>query len=106
MIVGFLLGFITASSFVAAVCFLRFWKETRDFFFLAFAASFFLQAFTFAATTFLPKPNEGSPSTYVIRLFSFLLILAAVWNKNYGRQRPRDILRKATGTREAGRSLS
>jgi hypothetical protein len=30
----------------------------------------------------LERPNEGHPSLYVVRLLAFLLILAAIVNKN------------------------
>jgi hypothetical protein len=33
----------------------------------------------------LPRPNEGSPRVYLIRLFASLLILGAILRKNYGR---------------------
>ena len=38
---GFLLGVIATSSVVAGIFFLRFWKDTRDSLFLAFASLFF-----------------------------------------------------------------
>jgi hypothetical protein len=34
---------------------------------------------------FLAKPNEGSPYIYIVRLLAFLLILAAILHKNYGK---------------------
>jgi len=83
MINGFLLGVIATGSMMAGMFFLRFWKRTRDSFFLVFAASFIIEAFNRASVLFLDKPNEGSPWTYSIRLFSFLLILAAILRKNY-----------------------
>ena len=84
MLNGFLLGVIATASIMAGVFFLRFWKRTHDSFFLAFAASFIIEAFNRAAVLFSNKPNEANPWTYFIRLFSFLLILAAILRKNYG----------------------
>jgi hypothetical protein len=33
----------------------------------------------------LANPGEGSPYIYLVRLFAFLLILAAILRKNYGK---------------------
>jgi uncharacterized membrane protein HdeD (DUF308 family) len=84
MIQGFLLGVIATSSVVAGVFFLKFWRRTRDTLFLAFGIAFLIEALNRAAVLFIEKPNEGSPWIYVVRLFAFLLILAAILNKNYG----------------------
>jgi len=56
------------SSFTAGVFFLRFWRDTRDPFFLAFAASFIIEGLNRSATLLLDNPSEGSAWTYVIRL--------------------------------------
>lgn len=86
MISSFLLGFIAATSAVAATFFLRFWRDTRDTFFLAFAVFFSIEAVERCLALFLPRPNEGSPHIYVVRLFAFLLILVAILRKNFGRR--------------------
>jgi uncharacterized membrane protein HdeD (DUF308 family) len=84
MINAFLLGVIAAFSVIAGVFFVRFWRETRDSFFLAFALFFFVEAGNRTALLFLSRPNEGSPWIYVIRLVALLIILAAILHKNYG----------------------
>ncbi len=84
MIDGFLLGVIATASITAGIFFLKFWRNTRDSFFLAFAASFLIEGLNRCAVLFLDKPNEGSPWTYLVRLLSFLLILGAILRKNYG----------------------
>jgi hypothetical protein len=48
-----------AASVTAALFFLKFWKDTRDFRFLAFAASFLVEVLNRTAVPFLPRPNEG-----------------------------------------------
>jgi uncharacterized membrane protein HdeD (DUF308 family) len=83
MIQGFLLGVIATSSIIAGIFFLKFWRKTRDPFFLAFAASFVVEGLNRSAVLFADKPNEGSPWTYLVRLLSFLLILFAILRKNY-----------------------
>jgi hypothetical protein len=82
MIEGFLLGVIVTCSFVAAGFFARFWFATRDLLFLGFAAAFALEGLNRLAFLFLDKPNAGGEYIYVVRLLSYLLILAAIANKN------------------------
>ncbi len=84
MIDGFLLGVIATASLSAGVFFLKFWRDTRDSFFLAFAASFLIEGLNRSAVLLFDKPNDGSPWTYFIRLLSLLLILGAILKKNYG----------------------
>lgn len=84
MIESFLLGVIATASITAGCFFLKFWRTTRDSFFLAFAASFIVEGLNRAAVLFVDKPNEGTPATYIVRLFSMLLILMAILRKNYG----------------------
>jgi hypothetical protein len=82
MIDGFLLGIIVTCSFVATAFFARFWHTTRDVLFLGFAAAFFLEGLNRTAFLFLDKPHAGDEAIYLIRLVSYLLILAAIANKN------------------------
>lgn len=77
-----LLGAIAMASLVAALFFLRFWKETRDRFFLFFALSFFIEGINRVVLGLSPHPNEGEPFFYLVRFLSFLLILAAILDKN------------------------
>ena len=83
MLEGFLLGVIATASLVAGLFFFRFWRASRDTFFLAFAASFFIEGINRSAFLFLDKPNEGNPWIYLVRLLSLLLILGAILKKNY-----------------------
>ena len=82
MIEGFLLGVIVTCSFVAAAFFARFWFATRDLLFLGFAAAFVLEGLNRMTFLFLDRPNAGDEYIYVVRLLSYLLILAAIANKN------------------------
>ena len=85
MIEGFLLGVIATSSLIAGVFFLKFWRKTGDSLFLAFGVAFFVEGLNRCAVLFLAKPNEGNPYIYIVRLLAFLLILAAILHKNYGK---------------------
>lgn len=82
MIEGFLIGTIVTASLIASIYFLRFWKETRDPLFLAFAAAFLVEGLNRIGTLWVDKPNEASPTVYIVRLVAFLLILAAIVWKN------------------------
>jgi hypothetical protein len=82
MIEGFLLGVIVTCSFIAAGLFARFWLATRDLLFLGFAAAFALEGLNRMAFLFLDEPNAGDQVIYGVRLLSYLLILAAIANKN------------------------
>jgi len=79
----FLLGAVAMASLVAAAFFWRFWRQTHDRFFLLFAAAFLLEAInrtTLAAIGSVTEEQE--PLFYLVRLFSFVLILIAVVDKN------------------------
>ena len=82
MINGFLLGIIATASVTAGVFFLRFWRDTRDSLFLAFAVAFLIEGVNRSAMLLLSQPNEGSTWIYLIRFLAFLLILAGIINKN------------------------
>jgi hypothetical protein len=84
MMEGFLLGLIVTSSFLAGAFFLKFWRKTRDLLFLGFATAFMIEGVNRLAFLFLDEPNEGAPLVYTVRLFSYLLILAAIIHKNRG----------------------
>ena len=84
MIDGFLLGVIATASLTAGVFFLKFWRATRDSFFLAFAASFLMEGLNRSAVLLAANASEGSPMTYLVRLLSLLLILTAILRKNFG----------------------
>lgn len=82
MLEGFLLGVIVTASLTAGAFFLRFWRQTRDTLFLAFAAAFIIEGLNRLSFLVVARPNEGSPAIYLVRLIAFLLILAAIIRKN------------------------
>ena len=79
-----LLGAIAMASFVAGLFFLRFWRQTRDRFFLFFAVSFFLEGVNRVALALSEHPSDGAPVFYGVRLVAFLLILITIADKNRG----------------------
>ncbi|MBI2816532.1 MAG: hypothetical protein HYX72_06305 [Acidobacteria bacterium] len=82
-----LLGAIALSCVVAGVFFLRFWKTTRDRFFLFFAVSFFAEGLNRFALGLTAHPNEAHPFFYIVRFLSFCLILIAIIGKNVAKGR-------------------
>ncbi len=78
----FLLGYIAALAAAATVFFLRYWKETRDSLFLAFAVFFAVEGGTRAFDVSTPTPNLIVGWVYVLRLLAVLLVVAAILRKN------------------------
>ena len=78
----FLSGAVTLGYFIAAVFFLRFWRRTRDRLFLAFAIAFVLFALNQGLVSLLEVDSEPTSFMYVLRVLGFLLILAAIVDKN------------------------
>jgi hypothetical protein len=77
-----LLGAIACASAIAGLFFLRYWRSTRDRFFLFFAASFFIEAANRVEMAFSPGLHEAQPFNYAVRLVAYALILLAIWDKN------------------------
>jgi hypothetical protein len=81
----FINGAIAMGHVVAALFFLRFWHATRDRLFLYFASAFGLMAVQRTILTALRASSELEVPSYGLRLLAFLLILAAVLDKNLRR---------------------
>ncbi|HUR87904.1 MAG TPA: DUF5985 family protein [Ramlibacter sp.] len=77
----FLSGAISLACAVVALFFMRFWRTTRDSFFIWFALSFALEAIGRGASAFLQLP-DGNPAFYGLRVIAYGLIIAAIWQKN------------------------
>ncbi len=86
LVEGFLMGVIATASAAIGVLFLKYWRRTRDELFLAFSAAFLIEACNRLWLLTQKHPNDANPAYYLIRLFSFLLILAGILRKNYGRR--------------------
>jgi len=79
---GFFLGLIVCSSLIAGTFFLKFWRQTRDLLFLAFGIAFIIEGINRSCLLFVEEPSKGSVLIYLVRLFCYLLILAAILFKN------------------------
>jgi len=77
-------GALVMGYFVAGLYFLRFWRDTRDRLFGIFAAAFWLLAAQRAALALAADPNGEQVVLYSVRLLAFVLILAAIIDKNRG----------------------
>ena len=77
-----LLGAIAMACLIAGLFFFRFWKQTRDRFFLFFAISFFIEGVNRAALGLSSNPNEGQPFFYFVRFLSYIFIVFAILHKN------------------------
>jgi len=78
----FLWGATSMGAWTAALFFLRFWRQTRDRFFLAFALAFMLLAVNWLGLVFVAPETEARTWMYLVRLAAFVIILLAIWDKN------------------------
>ena len=84
-----LTGAVAMASLVAALFFLKFWRQTRDYFFLLFALAFALDAATRFALGLVHVSSEMEPLFYLPRLVTFGLIIVAIVQKNRPTRRGR-----------------
>jgi hypothetical protein len=75
-------GAVAMASGVAALFFLRFWRQTRDSFFLFFALAFAIDALARFVLGFAELSEETQPLVYGARLITFGLIIIAIIRKN------------------------
>jgi hypothetical protein len=80
--ISMLQGAVAMASLVASLFFVRFWRQTKDSFFLLFGIAFGLDALTRAVIGITATTDETEPLFYVARLVSFALIIAAILLKN------------------------
>ena len=77
-----LTGGIAMGSIVIALFFLRFWRSTRDRFFMYFALSFAIEGAHRVYSSLTYQDAEDSALHYLIRLLAYGLILWAILEKN------------------------
>lgn len=92
----FLLGMISMGATVAALLFLRFWRTSRDLFFLWFAAAFLLEAINRAVFAWHGAGDEATLPYLLARLLFFLLILGGIAYKNISFERDKGSLGSAS----------
>lgn len=82
MMLPFIWGATAMGCLTAAGFFLRFWKQSRDRLFAAFALAFALQALNSLALAALEPLRESLHYLYLIRLLAFLVLLWGIIDKN------------------------
>ena len=67
---------------MAGLFFLRFFRATKDRLFVLFGVAFWLLSANFVAVGVIHPAEESRHYVYIVRLIAFLLVLAAVIDKN------------------------
>jgi amino acid transporter len=78
-------GMLMMCFCVAALMFLRFWRRSRDRLFLMFSIAFWIMALNRLGLAYLVHgsiEHEHQHLLYVVRLLAFVMILAAIIDKN------------------------
>jgi hypothetical protein len=85
----FLLGAIAMGFGMAALCFLRFWRQTRDRLFAFFALAFLVLCVNRIVLAIVAAPQGfRGDHFYWVRFVAFLIIILAVVDKNRSQKSP------------------
>ena len=79
------LGAIALASLVAALVFLRFWRDTGDRLFAAFAAAFFVFGVNRLILSLTSEDADGRTYAYLVRFLAFMLVVWGIVDKNRSR---------------------
>jgi hypothetical protein len=82
-----LLGAIGMAALVIAMFFVHYWRTTRDRLYLFFAASFAVQGFDRFVQGLSIDAADERVAVYLLRLIAYLLIIAAIVDKNRSARR-------------------
>jgi hypothetical protein len=77
-----LTGATAMASLAVALFFLKFWRRTRDSFFVLFAAAFAIDAIARLALGIIHVSDTAEPMYFLPRLVTFGLIAVAIIKKN------------------------
>lgn len=81
-VLQFLYGGLTVMCVAIGFFFLRFWHESRDRFYLWFMTAFWALGTSWGVHLADRASTDGAPHVYLFRLIGFLLIFAAIVDKN------------------------
>ncbi len=81
-VVAFLAGCSATLAAVAGLFFLRSFQRSRDRFFALFATAFFILSAHWVALSLIGPTQETRPLFFAARAVAFLVILAAIVDKN------------------------
>lgn len=79
---SFLQGACAMACIVAGLFFIRYWRTTRDRFFLFFVAAFWAFALNWVGLVIVQPSAETTHWFYLLRLLAFMLIIIAIVDKN------------------------
>lgn len=77
-----LTGAIAVANLLVGLFLFRFWRNSRDSFFLLFALSFWIEALDRVGLGLLDGASESQPLFYGGRIVAYGLIVVAIWQKN------------------------
>jgi len=77
-------GALVMGTFVVGLFFLRWWRATGDRLFVMFALAFWALGINWLGLALLATTHEARTAFYLLRLLAFVLILAAIVDKNRG----------------------
>jgi hypothetical protein len=83
----FFAGALTMTYVLAAAYFLHFWRRSGERLFIAFGLAFALLAVNQFTIELIGGSDEHANFAYVLRVIAFLLIVAAIVDKNVARKR-------------------
>lgn len=80
----FMWGILAMASLVAALFFLRYWRESRERLFAFFALAFAGLAANWTGLAIIDQPTGEAEqkSAYVVRLVAFLILIIGIIDKN------------------------
>ncbi len=81
-LLGFIYGAVAMGSFIAALFFARFARESGDRLFRSFSLAFLLLGTERVVMIATSNMREVHPALYLLRCVAFLVIIRAVWVKN------------------------
>jgi len=84
--INFIHGALAMGFLVTGVYFLRFWRQSRDRLFFIFAMAFAVMAVERVILARTAPHAEYYAYVYLVRLTAFVLIMAAIIDKNRGRR--------------------
>lgn len=84
----FLQGAAAMGCVVAGLFFARYWRQTHDRFFLFFVAAFWSFALNWVGLAVVQPSVESTHWFYLLRLVAFVLIIAAIVDKNRRGSKP------------------
>jgi len=80
----FLDGAAAMGRAIAALFFVRFWRQSRDRLFLTFSLGFGCFGVTCAVLGLVPLATEAQPYVFLLRLIGFSAILSGIVLRNLG----------------------